>query len=168
MARKKKKKPRVRKQKPTSKKKPRRGGRAVTGRRSLPGISGAAMLEGGVPLMPAKMSEILLEVAQPALDHISDAGDLDQYRRALLAASMAWNASRLDDPGEREAEIRKYIELTKLDDPQDREDMRAVLTLLTERAALLWPELKALSAGVEVYEDETGKLRVTAMSYVPT
>jgi hypothetical protein len=92
-----------------------------------------------------KMSEIILNYAQPLLD----ASESDeQMKRSIFFAATLWNASFLEE-AERNEFIRKMLIAT--DDQQNKDD---VVEYFLARKAELYPDVKRVVIDYELVETE--------------
>lgn len=120
-----------------------------------------------------KMSEILLALLGPLADEVAEPeADLELANSLLTFAATIWNVSRIDDSGERGAWIRRYTESHLLDlaEPDIGAALRAIpeaiafYTELVELALSLWPDDNRLVIKAWGYLDDSGELRIRAVS----
>ena len=103
-----------------------------------------------------KMSEVLLDFAQPYLDL---AHDDEAKRKAIGLAALSWNVA-LMPPEKHEAEIEKIVG----DFPEAAEDMRAVMREMIQRKLILFPALNRTVLSYEVADLGGGQMHLSVMS----
>jgi hypothetical protein len=79
--------------------------------------------------LPEKMSEVLLEYAQPLLENAETQAEMD---KALAFAVFAWNTS-LIPPAEQKKSILALFEKLSINDPGEQADFMAMLAMMIIR-----------------------------------
>ena len=108
---------------------------------------------------PAKLSQRLIQVAQP---YLNGGEELDEYRKELMLASAAWNMSLLP-PESREDYLLKSL------NPELEEEHRQLIVQhlgeLVRRKETLFPGDRRMIANVDVL-DEGDSVRVLVASLI--
>lgn len=130
--------------------------------RSRPEAAPSLRLPPNAEIVPRggerKMSEILVEFAQPMLDHL----DESQYREGISAATLAWNAAMLSgDEGMRtlEQQAKKIFRF----DPLARQGMVETMRSLIERKKQHFAHIKRIIMDYQVIDLDDG-YRVNVIS----
>ncbi len=102
-----------------------------------------------------KMSEILLEYAQPLFE-IIDEDDLNQFTLAVQVAILCWNVSLLppdeqqqflDSAGER-VDIHRLPQYSKI-----KQALQGIMNILIERRKTLYPNEKRLVMDFQIVDE---------------
>jgi hypothetical protein len=148
-------------------KKPRRREQAGHGRISGTGRGPAEANPGADhPIPDLKLSDALVDVARPILEHPATPEDPETFRAVLLLAGAAWNAVR--DPGaDREPLLRSAGALAEhLGRP--RESAAEIVRLLERRARERYPRDPRQVVDVRIRDGgEELRIRVMSMMGVP-
>lgn len=108
----------------------------------------------------AKISQCLIQVAQP---YLNGGDNLDEYRKELSLASIAWNLS-LFPPDSREEHIMKSLDPQAIEE-ENRQLIAQHLLELVRRKERLFPGDRRLIVKVDVL-DEGGSVRVLVTSSI--
>jgi hypothetical protein len=128
-------------------------------RRNVNRSGGAGPIAG--PSGPPKMSAILLDVSEPMLEGLNFAEDPIEYRVAVEVAAVLWNASRVDrDEGGRDA----FAKVLDGFGEKVNEELRAMLTTVSERCHAMYPDERRMIAGVEVVPEGPTRVTVNVLS----
>ncbi len=100
------------------------------------------------PPRAEKMSEVLLDYAEPLMDEIP-VDDEAQSRKALSIAMLCWNAA-LATEEQREEMLVKFLELTKARTESEREEVLEMLRFMVQRKNELFPKIERFIVGFEV------------------
>jgi hypothetical protein len=110
-----------------------------------------------------KMSEVLVDFAEPLLDGLSLPEDRDAFVAALKIAGLLWNEAVRPGAGGSE---QLYVVLSeKMGAPRDP-GMEKLFDTVIARGRLLYPDLDRLITGVHVSVDDEGDCRVQVISAV--
>jgi hypothetical protein len=130
--------------------------RAMRGGRSRGHIGGGGY--GGI-----KMSEVLLDFAEPLVRELSLPEDSDTFVAALKVASVLWNeAVRPGKGGSKELYARLNDAMGSPPDP----GMEKLFDTVIARGRLLYPDLDRIIASVHVGIDDEGGCTVRVISAV--
>jgi hypothetical protein len=117
----------------------------------------AARRRAGEP----KMSEVLVDIAQPLLRNLPDEDDREGYTGALNTAAALWNARLL--PGVA-GSAQALAELKKVFGEPVPSEFDALFREVLDRAELLYPGLDRVISRVEVVPNAGGGFTVTVAS----
>ncbi|MHC4678787.1 MAG: hypothetical protein ACYTEK_08820 [Planctomycetota bacterium] len=106
-----------------------------------------------------KMSEVLLEFAEPLLEAFDDDS---HFRDVIAMAAFCWNLTLLQ-PNEREAAINDIVKQMAGRDAFKRVGVREALRVLLDRKKALFADDNRLIVNYEIVEEETGP-RLLVMS----
>jgi hypothetical protein len=110
-----------------------------------------------------KMSEVLLDVAEPMLRGFSLPEDREPFVAALKIAGLLWNEAVSPRPGgSRELYARVNDAVGGPPDP----GMEKVFDAVIARGRLLYPDLDRIITGVHVSIDDEGRCTVKVLSAV--
>jgi hypothetical protein len=118
----------------------------------------------GTRLPVGKMSEILLAIVEPLAAQLPDPPDPEATDALIHFSAAIWNISRLPDARGREPWIRRLARQEPDGAGIGSPDLSALITELVEMARSLWPDDRRVVLDTEVFLDETGELRVRALS----
>jgi hypothetical protein len=110
-----------------------------------------------------KMSEVLLEFAEPLVDHLSLPEDREAFVAALKIAGLLWNEAVCPRPGGR-TELYTLLN-TAIGAPRDPV-MEDVFDAMIARGRLLYPGLDRLVTAVDAGVEDDGRCTVRVMSAV--
>lgn len=113
-----------------------------------------AQVRGALPGM-AKMSDTLLEFADPLLDLLPADPAIEQLENALALGTLVWNcfvleASGKDEDRQQAGDIRAHVLATATRSGVAYEVMEDLVNELADRKATLFPDDRRLIAGVDV------------------
>ena len=128
-----------------------------------------AQVRGALPGV-AKMSDTLLEFAQPLLDLLPDDPALGQLEDTFALGTLLWNcfvleATGKDEDREEAGDIRAHVLATGTHAGVAYEAMEDLLDELADRKKALFPDDQRLIAGVDVRRDGDG-FHIQAMSVI--
>jgi len=111
-----------------------------------------------------KMSDALLQVADPITDDVED--DPDRLRAAMIVAAAAWNCAVMERSDGQDHVLDFMKGMGKGVGPEDVDGMEEVLRMLVARKQAFFPDDDRMVGNVTVLETESG-LRVQAASGRP-
>jgi hypothetical protein len=125
---------------------------------------------GAWPGLP-KMSDTLVEFAQPLLDLLPDEAGLAMTRNVLSLGMLLWNCFVLEaspslDDRKEAGELRAHVLATASRSGVAPRLRTNLLEELAERKRTLYPDDRRLIAGIDVRPDGDG-FHVQAMSILP-
>lgn len=97
-----------------------------------PALKGKTVLRNALPI---KMSEVLLEYAQPLLDGVGE--NKTEFVNALKMAMVVWNYEIMTEEGKVTDEMRMLFEYGLMD-----KDSKEIISILQERKKKLFPDIK--------------------------
>jgi hypothetical protein len=98
-----------------------------------------------------KMSEIILDFAQPLLDKTD--GSLEGQKKALSVATIAWNIALMDDIDE---QLEKLEDHMRSEDDQFLEDMSVILSSLVQRKLDFYSDVKRMVMDYDIVDTGEG------------
>jgi hypothetical protein len=120
----------------------------------------ASLFRGGIT-GGVKMSEVLLDFAEPLLRGMSLPEDREAFVASLKVAGLLWNEAVLADKG---GSSELYARLNAaIGSPRDP-DMEKLFDAMIVRGRLLYPDLDRVITGVEVRVDDDGQCIVRVLS----
>ena len=128
-----------------------------------------AQVRGALPGV-AKMSDTLLEFAQPILDLLPEDPALGQLENAFALGTLLWNCFVLDATGKDEdrqeaVDIRAHVLATATRAGVAQDDMEDLLDELAGRKETQFPDDQRFIAGVDLRRDGDG-FHIQAMSVI--
>jgi hypothetical protein len=112
-----------------------------------------------------KMSEVLVDVAEPLLRGLDLAADPANYEVALLLGAALWNASVPGSPLGAAAEKQKVLaEIRKRSPAADSDEVEHLCGEVMERARDLYPDEVRLIVGVQVDWGSDGRYHINVAS----
>lgn len=113
-------------------------------------------------LLP-KMSEVLLDFAQPLLEALPPDADAVQWKLRLQFAALIWNQIVVQEGHTDEDVIPELARSSGMPE----QGLRAIEQLLIQRKRTLYPHDDRLIVDVETQDMEDGRVHVMAASLIP-
>lgn len=110
-----------------------------------------------------KMSEVLLDFAEPMLRGFSLPEDREAFVAALKIAGLLWNEAVVPGPG---GSKELYARLNDAMDGPPEPGMEKLFDAVIARRRLLYPDLDRIITGVHVSMDDDGRCTVRVLSAV--
>jgi hypothetical protein len=107
-----------------------------------------------------KMSDILLDYAEPFLDVI-DIDNNAEYEKIIMIAIAFWNCSIMEDSPKSRKKIRKLLEPIMPDD-----ESRSVVQYMLERKQKMYPNNKRMILNYELTETPGGGFHLSVASTI--
>jgi hypothetical protein len=107
-----------------------------------------------------KMSDILLDYAEPFLDMI-DTDNKMEYEKVIMMAMTLWNCAIMEDAPESREEIRKLLNPLMPD-----AEARSVVRYMLERKRQMYPDNKRMMMNYELTEMPGGGFHLSVASTV--
>jgi hypothetical protein len=112
-----------------------------------------------------KMSEVLVDVAEPLLRGMDPAADPANYEAALLLGAALWNASVPGSPLGSAAEKEKVLaEIRKRSPAGDAPEVEHLCDQVMERARALYPHEARIIAGVHLSWESDRRCHINVAS----
>jgi hypothetical protein len=110
-----------------------------------------------------KMSEVLLEFAEPLVDPLSLPEDREAFVASLKIAGLLWNEAVCPSPG---GSTELYTRMSDLTGAPRDPVMERVFDAMIARGRLLYPDLDRLITAVDVEVEDDGRCTVRVISAV--
>jgi len=101
---------------------------------------------------PRKMSEVLMDFAQPLLDIVDDAG----FKNVIILASLCWNLSFLSEQ-EQQKHLKTIVDELSKPDPLIRPELDAWARKLLQRKKALFADDRRMVVNHEVVDEKDGQ-----------
>jgi len=112
-----------------------------------------------------KMSEVLVDVAEPLLRGMDPAADPSNYEAALLLGAALWNASVPGSPLGSAAEKEKLLtELRKRSPAADAPEVEHLCDQVMKRARSLYPHEERIIRGVHLSWESDRRCHINVAS----
>jgi len=107
---------------------------------------------------PRKMSEVLMDFAQPLLDIVDDAG----FKNVIILASLCWNLSFLPEQ-KQQKQLKIIVDELSKPDPLIRPELDAWVRKLLQRKKALFADDRRMIVNYKVVDEKDGQ-RLFVMS----